>query len=84
MGFYQLPPPPPPEPPPDIPPPLLDEPPPLLEDGLDDMALDAEVIVEVINAPKVAVVKLLPEYQSGAFNNISSNFLIHLSDTSST
>jgi len=48
---YQEPPPPPPEPPPDDPPP--EEPPPPLEllDGLDDIALEADVIVEFIKLP---------------------------------
>lgn len=87
--FYQEPPPPPPEPPPDKPPP--EEPPPPLEDppeeldGLDDIALWAESIVEFINVPKEETSKPLElSYQDGACNDIDSNFLIHLSDTPKT
>ena len=82
---YQEPPPPPPEPPPDDPPP--EEPPPPLEllDGLDDIALEAYVIVEFIKLPNEAVLNdEYPSYQFGACNEIVSNFSIHLSDTPNT
>ena len=79
---YQEPPPPPPEPPPDDPPPY-DPPDPL--DGLDDITLCAEAIVEFINDPNVIVSNALGlSYQDGAFNDIDSNFLIHLSETPKT
>ena len=77
--FYQEPPPPPPEPPPDDPPPEL------LEDGLEDIELDAVIIVEFTKFPNVAILNvLLPLYQSGDCKFIVSNFLIHLSDTPKT
>ena len=94
---YQEPPPPPPEPPPENPPPeelLLFEKP-LLEkllleeleelDGLDDIALEAEVIVESIKFPNDKVLNVVyPSYQSGACKAIDSNFLIHLLETPRT
>ena len=80
---YQEPPPPPPEPPPDDPPP--EEVPLELLDGLDDIALDADDIVEFIKLQNDVVLnEEYPSYQFGACNEMVSNFLIHLSDTSNT
>ena len=72
---YQEPPPPPPEPPPE-------EPPPLSLYGLDDIAVVADDIVDVINELKVLMSKsFLESYQSGACRAIVSNWLTHTSDT---
>lgn len=69
---YQEPPPPPPEPPPDDPPP--DEPPEPL-DGLDDITLWAEVIVEFINVPNATMLNALGlSYQDGACTEIFQTF----------
>ena len=51
MLYYHDPPPPPPDPPPEEPPPL----PLLLLDGLEDIADDADVIVEFIKVPNVTI-----------------------------
>lgn len=86
---YQEPPPPPPEPPPDDPPPEdppLDEPPPLeLLDELDDDELDTDDIVDTIKLSNDLVSNdEHPSYQSGACNEIASNFFIHLLDIPNT
>ena len=80
-GDYQEPPPP--DPPPDDPP--LEEPPLESLDGLDDIALWAEVIVLFINDPNVAISNTFGlSYQFGAWIEIDSNFFIHLSETPKT
>lgn len=81
-GNYHELPPPPPEPPPEKPPP--DE---LLEllDGLEDITLWADTIVELKAVPKDITSKtLVPSYHDGADIEMDSNFLIQVSETPKT